>query len=89
MREQLIEITENLANQVDRFTRMGSGWILDKILHILVSVASYNPIEAGQFIKTPDWLLKKRALLNIVTTSEDPQCFLYGILAQLSPKKCR
>ena len=41
------EAIESVNKQLDRFTEMGSGWRLEKILEIKLNLARYKPMRGG------------------------------------------
>ena len=68
-----------LNRQHEAFTSMGSGWKLAGIKRIGVHVATYEAIYASTHIRTPTFLAKSRAVINVQNT--DNKCFAYSILA--------
>jgi len=66
---------------VDNFNRRGSGWVMRAIDEMVISYTPWRPLQGSSFIKTPDYIAKKRATVNI--DNKDSNCFLYSILAGL------
>lgn len=44
---------------------------------------SYKPIKGGTYIPLPDFIMKKRAILNM--ENKDDKCFQWSILRYLHP----
>ena len=83
--EVLEQIFEDLLAKIIVFNSNGSGWLLDEIKFLDVSIATYKPLLGSSFIPTPSKLVKKRALINI--KNNDNKCFSWSILAALHPAK--
>lgn len=59
---------------------LGSGWIFQYIQHLEVKTADYHPLEPSSYIKSPDFIEKKRAVLSIVNFN-DSKCFIWCLIA--------
>ena len=77
--QRIIDAGSYLNRQHKAFTSMGSGWKLTGIKRIGVHVATYEAIYASTHIRTPTFLAKSRAVINVQNT--DNKCFAYSILA--------
>ena len=75
------ESINQIEKKVDEFVHMGSGWIFDYCKQIDLHVFKYSPPRGGSYVKTPPWIQKKKAVVNI--KNEDDFCFIYSILAAL------
>ena len=65
--ELLIEWEKELENKIDQFVQRGSGWQLKKIDRIDIHFGKYVPNVGGCHLDLPEWIRKKRAVLNIKT----------------------
>jgi len=74
------------SSQLDRFTKLGSGWLLIGIDDFTVNIARYNPLMGSSHIKTPLFIKAKRAVIN-VANKNDEECFRWAILSALYPVK--
>ena len=81
---ELQEVAAHLSKQLDDFNRRGSGFVLDRITKFTICIAQYRPLHGSSYIATPQWLAKKRAVVNIKNTS-DSKCFVWSVLAALHP----
>ena len=72
------EAFNKILNSFDEFCQNGSGWTLDKILHMEVCVAKYNPLAASSYIQLPKKLQNKKAIINV--KNNDNKCFIWSLL---------
>jgi len=79
----LQEVAAHLSKQLDDFDRRSSGFVLDHITKFTSCIAQYRPLHGSSYIATPQWLAKKRAVVNIKNT--DSKCFVWSVLAALHP----
>lgn len=68
-------VSEVIASS-EEFSANKSGWGLLQNLFILINILTFQ-LRGSQFIKLPNLLEKRRALLNI--ENKDSKCFLYCI----------
>ena len=54
---------------------MGSGWTVERIERLEVSITPYQPTSPSLYIPTPSFIQKKKTVLNI--ENKDELCF-YG-----------
>ncbi len=85
IQQQITEAIERVEILSERFTRDGSGWIIDEIENVTLHTSVYDPIGGSSFIHTPDWIAHKMAVVNI--QNKDEKCFLYCVLAVSHPQK--
>jgi len=75
-----------LSSQLDRFTNLGSGWSLTGIDDFTINVARFNPLMGSTHIKTPSFIKRKRAVIN-VENKKDEECFRRAVLSAIYPVK--
>src|SRR6218665_1408235 len=85
IQQHITEAIERVVILSERFTRDGSGWVIDEIENIILHTSLYDPIGGSSFITTPDWISHKLATVNI--KNRDEKCFLYSVLAASHPQK--
>ena len=68
--------------QIEKFQRLGSGWIYSSLVLAHLDIAKYIPLTTGSYIEVPKKVKAMKSTLNIKST--DYRCFLYCLLA----KKC-
>ena len=64
----------------------GSGWNIEKFLKMDLFIAAYDSILGSSYIRTPDSIANKHAIVNVKNDGDD-FCFLYSVLAQIYPCK--
>jgi hypothetical protein len=82
----LNDLESDLDGQLDRFTNLGSGWLLNSITRFTLHIGQYRPLIGGgsSYIPTPAALVNKRAVVN-VTNDFDQHCFKWAVLSALYP----
>ena len=73
-------MVEKMMIVLTTFASNGSGWVLEKVIKIIVNFARYRPITGSSYIALPSKLQNCRGLLNI-RNHEDANCFLYCYIA--------
>jgi hypothetical protein len=58
----LEQLHTDLENQLDRFTNLGSGWSLSRIIRFTLHVAAYRPLAGKSYIETPESIVTRRLL---------------------------
>lgn len=81
--EQLIQMKTDLNNLTENFENMGSGWNVENILGMSISVAKYDSIGGSTYIPTPTFIEVRKAIINI--KNYDDRCFAYCVAAHLHP----
>ena len=74
---------QDIFRQAQEFQAEGSGWSLERVISLTVHTVAYQPLMGNSHIKLPDYITKKKAVLNIM--NEDDKCILWEILAHLHP----
>jgi len=74
----------NLINQLDTYTCLGSGWSSLSIDDFVIHIARYNPLIGSSYIKLPKFLLHKKTCIN-VKNEDDEMCFKWAVLSALYP----
>ncbi|XP_028414926.1 uncharacterized protein LOC114538015 [Dendronephthya gigantea] len=82
---QLDEAKQKIIQSLVMFQKEGSGWILDEIFHLDLSIAQYSPVKGSSYIPLPSKLKTKKAIINV--KNSDNKCFMWSILAALHPVK--
>ena len=81
--EQLAEAMRVVYTAAEDFLAEGSGWSFEEVLSIVVHTVAYQPLMGNSYVKTPEFIAKKKAVINI--KNEDDKCIVWSILAQLHP----
>ena len=82
--DELLQICHDKINDtIEKFSRHGSGWILNNFTHIHVHVTEYSPCSGGNYLDLPYRLKMNTALLNI--RNDDEKCIIWCLLAAIYP----
>ena len=74
LENQLEEAKQKITQSLVLFQKEGSGWVLDEILHLDLSIAQYTPVKGSSYIPLPTKLKTKKAIINI--KNSDSKCFM-------------
>ena len=77
--EALEGILESLAN----YTKQGSGWSVEEVEGIDISIARYVLVKGGSYKPLPPWIERKKAIVNV--KNNDDKCFMWAIRSALYP----
>ena len=84
VKKLLSEVIHSIIEKITIYQQNGSGWYFKEIVHLEIHTVDYNPMRGSSYIRLPDWITKKKAILNI--KNKDNKCFLWCILRYLNPK---
>ena len=89
VKKTLTEVIHSIIEKISIYQQNGSGWYFRKIVHFEIHTVNYNPMRGSSYIPLPDWIMKKKAILNI--KNKDNKCFfVVCIKIPLSKRKeCR
>ena len=76
---------KNILNDIDAYQENGSGWYFVEVVQLEIHTVEFNPSKGSSYITLPDWILNKKAIVNI--KNKDEKCFLWCILRFLHPKE--
>ena len=81
LEEQVQQAKQKVTQSFVMYQKEGSGWVLDEVLHMDLSMAHYKPVKGSSYIPLPKILQHKKAVINI--KNSDDKCFMWSILASL------
>ena len=70
---------DELCKRIETFQAKGSGWVLHKLLKLILKVDHFDPLRASSYIPTPHYIAAKRAVLNV--QNQDNACFIWSYLS--------
>ena len=83
--EKLIDMfIKKITEQIDTYEKNGSGWYFKEVLNLEIHTAEFNVMNGSSYIPLPDWILNKKAIVNI--ENKDEKCFLWCVLRYLYPR---
>ena len=84
VKEILFRVFQSIIENIAIYQQNGSGWYFKEIVYLEIHTADFNPMRGSSYIQLPDWIMRKKALLNI--KNKDEKCFLWCVLRYLHPK---
>ena len=73
----------SILEHISTFQQQGSNWRFKEVLQLDVNTVEYKPLKGNSYIKLPDVLAKKKAIVNM--KNEDDECFKWCITRALNP----
>jgi len=80
----LQSIATDLSSKADHWNARGSGYVLDRITKFVICITKYRPLHGCSYLETPQWLKKKRCVVNVKNTKYS-LCFVWSVLSALHP----
>ena len=71
-------MTEENYENITNYNTNGSGWVFKKVNNLDIHMVEFVPLRGNNFIKLPDVLTKKHAIINI--KNEDNRCFKWSVV---------
>ena len=71
--EIVTAIIEHMAQQIENPALRNSKFIFDRVLHMDIDFYGLNLMRGSSYIPLPDWLMKKKAIIN--PKNSDMECF--------------
>ena len=78
-------MTNHMSQQVENPALRDSKFAFDGIMYTDISIHRLNLTRGSSYIPLPDWLTKKKAILN--PKNLDEKCFKWAVIAGLKWKK--
>ena len=75
------EMVSHMAQQVDNPRLRDSKFTFDRILYMDINIHRLNLTRGASYIKLPDWLSKKKAIIN--QKNLENKCFKWAVIAGL------
>ena len=79
LENQLEEAKQKITQSLVLVQKEGSGWVLDEILHLDLSIAQYTPVKGSSYVPLASKLKNKKAIINV--KNPDNKCFMWSVLA--------
>ena len=84
--EGIAKAQSAIEANIDRWTRVGSGWVVDCVETMYVNIAKYQPLKGSSYIQLPDYLKGKLAIINV--ENQDEECLKGAFSSALHPVGC-
>lgn len=69
---------EKMLEGISIYQKNGSGWYLKEVNNLEINTNKYRAIGGKSYLPLPDWIMRKKAILNI--KNKDNKCFLWCYL---------
>lgn len=79
--QHLQYITRRIAEDLEEWASLGSGWIHKRVIRMDVRVSRYRALRGSSYVPLPKYLAVKKAIINV--KNEDDQCFKWAVLAAI------
>ncbi|CAH3191490.1 unnamed protein product, partial [Porites evermanni] len=76
---------KKIKKDLETYEMNGSGWYFKFADQVELHTSEFNPSKGSLYIKLPDWISNKKAIVNI--KNSDEKCFLWCVLRYLHPKE--
>ena len=83
VKEILAKVIHTILEKISIYLQNGSGWYFKEVVHLEIHIVVYYPIRGSSYIPLPDWIMRKKAIVNIRNTDE--KCFLWCVLRYIHP----
>ena len=80
----LAGVIRSILEKISIYQQNGSGFYFKELLHLEIHTVEYKPMRGSSYIPLPDWIMRKKAIVNIRNTDE--KCFLWCVLRYLHPR---
>ena len=80
----VVQVIRTILDKIRIYQHNGSGWYFKEVVHFEIHTVDFNPMRGSSYITLPDWIMRKKALLNI--KNKDNKCFLWCVLRYLHAK---
>ena len=68
---------------LEKWTRRGSGWVVDQVHTLWLDIARYQPLRGGSYIDLPAAVKNKKAVVNM--KNRDDNCLRWALRSALFP----
>ena len=76
---------DTINGLIEAYQQKGSAWYFKEVVQLEIHTVEFNPAKGSSYIKLPDWISNKKAIVNI--KNKDEKCFLWCILRYLYPRE--
>ena len=74
-----------IETNIDKWTKEGSGWVVDRVETMYVNIAKYQPLTGSSYMELSDTLKSKKAIINV--KNDDQKCLMWSLLSARHPVK--
>ena len=74
VKKMLVQVIRVILDKIIIYQNNGSGWYFKEVVNLEIHTVDFNPMRGSSYIPLPDWIMRKKAIINIRNT--DDKCFL-------------
>ena len=75
------ESFQKIFTSMEEFISNGSGWQLEEVIRMDVTMTKYKPLGGGSYMQLPLSLIRSNSLLNV--KNYDNRCLMWAVLSSL------
>ena len=79
--EIVTSMIDHMSQQLENPTVKDSKFVFDRVIHMDISFHRLNLTRGSSYIPLPDWLAKKKAIIN--PKNLDMKCFKWAVIAAM------
>ena len=76
------KMTAKILESFATYLKNGSGWFFKNVVRLDITLSKLNPLKGSSQIPLPDWILRKKVLINM--ENEDDECFKWSVTRALN-----
>ena len=77
VKKVVTDAIRDIIQKLNIYQLNGSGWYFKDVLYLEIHTYKFNPIKASSFIPLPDWIMRKKAIVNIRNKDINVFCGVY------------
>ena len=83
--ETVTSMITHMSQQIENPALRNSKFVFDSVMHMDISFHRLNLTRGSSYIPLPDWLSKKKAIIN--PKNLDMKCFKWAVIVAMKWKK--
>ncbi|CAC5412676.1 unnamed protein product [Mytilus coruscus] len=83
LEDTLNESLQKIFTSMEDFLKNGSGYQIEEVLQLQVTIIKYKPLCAGSYIHLQKTMNMANCLLNVM--NQNDRCFMWSVLASIYP----
>ena len=68
VKQILVQVIRTILDKITIYQHNGSGWYFKEVVHLEIHTVNFNPMRGSSYIPLPDWIMRKKAIINIGVT---------------------
>ena len=68
VKELLAKVIKQILENISKYQKVGTGWYFKEVIRLEIHTVDYKPMRGGSsYIPLPDWIMRKKAIVSILT----------------------